>query len=166
MNARLLLWLSGCFLFVPLTAQSPILAGGLENRNQVFQDSFIMSTISDVSFTLYAESNGSYLTSDILPFLLLLEKDTVTSVAPVTLKGITVFPNPVTDQLIIQREITDAPALIWFTDAQGREVRRFAWPVGVDTYQIATSRFPVGKYQVSIMEGNTGSITTFQVLKL
>ena len=166
MKIRYICWAIACWISAHASAQLPLLVGGLENRAQHFQDSIIISVQLDAPFIPFAENNGSYLTSDILPFLFLLEEDTVTGVELITREEITLFPNPVRDQFIIQRKNPAAASWILIYDDQGREVRRIAWPAQVISYQMSIGRFAPGTYYVNVQDPSTGQTTTIRLLKL
>jgi hypothetical protein len=166
MKSKLIFTVLGGFVMPFIYAQEPIFRGGIENRSQHFQDSLIIEVHLDAPYIIYAESQGSYITSESLSLFLSINEDTTTSAYSPLNSNITVFPNPTYEQVILQRNDPAGNWQIYIYDENGRMVREVEWPDGVSSIQIHVQLLTPGMYVISLMDEKGISTNQYKLLKL
>lgn len=166
MKSKIIFTILGVLVMPLIYAQVPIFTGGIENRSQHFQDSLIVEVHLDAPFIIYAESQGSYITSEPLALFLSIHEDTTTSAYSPLYSNITVFPNPTYDQVILQRNDPAGNWQIYVHDENGRMVKEVEWPDGVSSIQIHVQLLTPGMYVISLMDEKGIGTNQYKLLKI
>jgi hypothetical protein len=148
-----------------LAAQDPIIFNRYVNRNLHQQDGhFIINTYDAPSFP-YAVQGESIVTSDFNPFLVIQEDTTGTTIWS-ALEGVSLFPNPARDKIILNRDTPEDDLTIELISPEGIPLRKVKWPNGVHGYQLHIRDLPQGNYFLVVAAEQTNRRSTYKVLKL
>lgn len=166
MKKQIIPFLGLLFLSTTLFGQDNLFVGGLQNRSVHSQDSLLIITRIDMPFTVYAANENGIVTDEAIPALLSIIEDTVTSTGTITLAGISLFPNPTHDVLILQRDDISGELDIHIIDAKAQLIRKINWPEGVSAFQSSIRLFPPGTYFVTVTDKKQMRSAQFKILKL
>lgn len=84
----------------------------------------------------------------------------------VEIYGITAYPNPVSDHVVIQKDGTHGEYLVSIVSFDGRTVLNTLWPEADSRLTIETGDLPSGVYAVSIRDLTTGRIGSITLSKI
>jgi hypothetical protein len=90
----------------------------------------------------------------------------VTSLTGIHIKGLSVYPNPATDKLVISFDSeTSEPIRVVLTDLLGRTVigKQTNGTVGVNHVDVDVSTLQAGTYQLTIMNGEQVNVQTLMI---
>ncbi|HLF64562.1 MAG TPA: T9SS type A sorting domain-containing protein [Saprospiraceae bacterium] len=161
-----LLFIFGAFAlyFNVLTAQDPVVISRLSNTQVVVKDSIIVvSTLGEPFGGIY-EQNGLVINFEPFPFLLFGSGPSATRDLP-AITDLKVYPNPVSDIAVLQRDGTKDRYLITLYLADGSLIHKSFWEAGAGNVTLALEQYARGIYILIVTDEELTKASHFKIVK-
>lgn len=147
-----------------ITAQDPVVFSNLANTQITQQDSIVMISTLGQPFGGIYEQNGLIINMEPFPFLLFGTGSTATRDLP-AITGLNVYPNPVSDIAVLERDDTATGYQITLFDLDGKLLKEITWNAGEDKKQISLGDHASGIYLLTIMDEKLTKASHFKIAK-
>jgi len=165
MKAKIILLLSCLTAISTLEAQDPYVSIEMVNSNVHEQAGHYLIITLDEPTYLYGQNGESIISGSFNP-LLLIEPDTTGTSKISPISGLHIYPNPVHNQLFLQRDEWKDEFIIEFFTLDGIPLLKRSWPPGVQSFQIGAETLPKGIFVVSISSVDFMQRSQFKILRM